>query len=159
MDYLERQYRITGQTLAAQAQSSLDALSSSRADLDFWYPRIASAIKEKPLDSNLTIAKSRYEAEVYFKIDDAIATCQTYLDNCKIAGKLDSEYADGLFWLASYTCRKIDTNRNPGPRNYDPVFTILGEAVKIRPNSKSWLLEDDDFRNLKGMERFDNLFK
>jgi hypothetical protein len=149
MEYLERQTRLTTQTLAAQARSALESPNPSRADLDFWYSRVDSALEDNPTDPDISITKARYDAEFRFKLDDAIATMDSFRKSCEIAGKHDRGYALGLYWLARFMYRK----------DHNETIKILQQLVSIERDAKSWLHPNDHFRQLEDNEAFKDLLK
>jgi hypothetical protein len=154
-EYLDRNYRISKQTLAAEAESALSNSASSLEDKKFWGERLTKAVKDNALDWRLARVKAFYDCEVYSQLGEAIKTIHEYLSRKAMAGELDDEYADGFFYLACYKRRVVDGGQaTTTPKDYAEVISALREAIAIRPEIRRWVDSDVEFQKLKANADF-----
>jgi hypothetical protein len=143
---ITRQLKENYQTLATEAEFALKNDAASPEDLKLWNERLAKAVKDRPLDWQLTRVKSFYDAGVDFRLRDATNRIKGFLSKKDTAGDIDEEYADALFILACYKLRLV---KKRSTKDYAEVIETLKEAIEIRPEIRGWIDSDPEFRTLK----------
>jgi hypothetical protein len=104
-----------------------------------------------------TLVKSRYDAEVDFRLDEAIKRVNNFRALKEKAGQRDDEYAEALFYLACYETRQTDDKPTAGSQNFTKVIELLKDAIVIRPEIRRWIRDDAEFRKLKSTKEFQAL--
>lgn len=143
---------ITNQMLAEQAEEALSK-ENNEEEKNTWSERLTDALRVNPINWQLARVKAFYDVGFHNRIDDAVNTITEYSLGKDNSGQIDDDYADALFHLACYK-RRIVGRLATATKDYTEVVEVLRKAIALRPEIRSWIDTDPDFRILKNNAEF-----